>query len=597
LSYKEKSAKEWREAQVADNELAPYLLYLEKQLLPDNKQLRKRIQGEADKLRVVDGILYRYDKLNPKDEVKTLRRWVPASFRKDVLFEMHDSILAGAHMGRDKTFVKLREKYFFHNMASYVRLYCRTCHVCQRTKRPHPVHHKLPAGTIEVNKPYQMLCIDLWDPCYTSEMGNVKVLTIIDAFSKFAHAIPLRDEKSETIAFALMLLFASWPTPEVIHSDNGANSISEAMQILKKTYGVDHSTTTIYHPQGNAFAERIHQFFRNAITSYAAFPPYDWDMILAIVIRVYNNTLHSSLDELAPAELHYGRKLGLNAHQIMSIEDLIKSTNKQGFVYRLNLALGRAEEQVLKHLDEKSEKRRILNENDVSLNSARNKFNLQPGDSVMLKIHSINDDFGSSKLRLRQEGPFIISRVLHEGRVIRVINPLTGVEDRVPRSYTDVTKYYTRGDTDIPVDSMSSDQEDADDNFHDPIPTDTNDKDYLPEAEVQLESLEGNRSHDAAHENSIIVNKDNVPLYVKPVTRADTRNAQARANHNVVSGDNSKEVRKKKSLDDQIMSKIDLIPDDWVDPLEKLIVALPKVAKAKVTDAKSKAKSASKGKS
>jgi hypothetical protein len=143
---------------------------------------------------------------------------------------------------------------------------------------------------------------------------------------------------------------------------------------------------------------------------------------------------------------------------------------------------------------------------------------------------------------------------------------------------------------------MSSDQEDADDNFHDPIPHNTNDKDYLPEAEVQLELLEGNKSQDAAQENSIVVNKNNVPLYVKPVTRADTKNAQAQANINV-SGDNSKEVRKSKSLDDQIMSKIDIIPDDWVDPLEKLIVALPKVAKAKVTDAKSKAKSASKGKS
>ena len=111
------------------------------------------------------------------------------------------------------------------------------------------------------------------------------MLTAVDAFSKYAWAIPLADEKADTIAYALLIhVITKFPQFTRIHSDRGENFIGEIMTHLYKMTNTFKSQTSPYHPQANTFAERIHQFFRNAITSYVNRNQRDWDIVLAIVL-------------------------------------------------------------------------------------------------------------------------------------------------------------------------------------------------------------------------------------------------------------------------------------------------------------------------
>jgi hypothetical protein len=117
-----------------------------------------------------DGKLYYCPspKLNPDKLVLC----IPSKFRKLILQECHDSLWAGAHMGRDKTIDKIQDKYYFKDMIKYVEWYINTCNICQATKRKHPSPKVIPLGTIEAKFTWDLLCLDLWDSGVISTRGN-----------------------------------------------------------------------------------------------------------------------------------------------------------------------------------------------------------------------------------------------------------------------------------------------------------------------------------------------------------------------------------------------------------------------------------------
>jgi hypothetical protein len=77
---------------------------------------------------------------------------------------------------------------------------------------------------------------------------------------------------------------------------------------LADIYSIDKSTTTAYHPQGNAFAERIHRFFGQALSAYAGVDQSNWDFYLPGLLSVYNGSVHETTG-YSPAMLMFGREL------------------------------------------------------------------------------------------------------------------------------------------------------------------------------------------------------------------------------------------------------------------------------------------------
>ena len=166
---------------------------------------------------------------------------------------MHNSMFQGTHTGQDKTIKKVSENYYFNNLMDYVTKYVKTCLVCQRIKDPKKTNWA-PMGHIESLGPFDLVSIDIWSPGITSVQGNKCVLTVIDGFSKWAHAIPLPNHKGETVARALSKLFNTTFWPRRVHSDQGSEFKGDLMKEFTKLFGVEQSFTTAYHPQGNAYA-------------------------------------------------------------------------------------------------------------------------------------------------------------------------------------------------------------------------------------------------------------------------------------------------------------------------------------------------------
>ena len=198
------SDDEWAKEQHKDSQLYPLIRYLEHAELPEDDEYALTIIKKADKF-VLQGeykILAIVNKVEQDDTIETVQKVVLATWRRLIMSQYHDSMFKGAHSGRDKTLQKIKANFYFYNLADYVDLYVKTCHVCQRIKDPNSKSWAL-LGHIECLRPFDLVSFDIWSPGTVSIKGNKCVLTVIDGFSKWAAAIPLPNHEAITVARAL----------------------------------------------------------------------------------------------------------------------------------------------------------------------------------------------------------------------------------------------------------------------------------------------------------------------------------------------------------------------------------------------------------
>ena len=88
--------------------------------------------------------------------------------------------------------------------------------------------------------------------CYHSIEGrrnNRYLLTIIDFLTRYAIALPLKDQTADAVVRALVeQVFTKYGVPEVIISDRGTNFTSDKMSALTRELAIRHNLTTAYHP-------------------------------------------------------------------------------------------------------------------------------------------------------------------------------------------------------------------------------------------------------------------------------------------------------------------------------------------------------------
>jgi hypothetical protein len=100
-----------------------------------------------------------------------------------VLQYFHDGILAG-HLGARKTLGKIVANFWWPSMRKDVFDYVRKCELCQRAKPAQNAH----VGLYSANpcaEPMEKLFIDFVGPLVRSKRGNIAILVVVDAFSKF----------------------------------------------------------------------------------------------------------------------------------------------------------------------------------------------------------------------------------------------------------------------------------------------------------------------------------------------------------------------------------------------------------------------------
>ena len=93
-----------------------------------------------EQLRILHGVLY-YRWVDDRG-CSTLRLVVPYSTRNYIFQMIHDRRIGG-HWGRDKTYAKLRQNFFWSSVSRHCQLFVVTCNVCHLSKGDeHNEHHQ-----------------------------------------------------------------------------------------------------------------------------------------------------------------------------------------------------------------------------------------------------------------------------------------------------------------------------------------------------------------------------------------------------------------------------------------------------------------------
>lgn len=107
-----------------------------------------------------------------------------------------------------------------------------------------------------------------------SNSGIEHVLVIIDQFSRYAQAYPIKN-MMEKITAEITLL-STICLPKRFHSDQGANFIGKIMQEICQMFKVEKSCIMSYHPMGNGIYERFNRTLCNILGSLEPESKSNW---------------------------------------------------------------------------------------------------------------------------------------------------------------------------------------------------------------------------------------------------------------------------------------------------------------------------------
>ena len=179
--------------------------------------------------------------------------------------------------------------------------------MCERRRNPQPTP-RAPLGSLQVSAFLDRFDTDLVCGLPVTDQGSFRyVLTCTDAFTRFMWAIPVRDQEAETIVKALMdHVSSAFGIPKGIHSDLGRNLTGNVMKLFCSPLGISQSTTTAYHPQGNAYSESGHQFLIDSVAKLSADHPRRRCDYLPAAVLTCNSNVNKSTG-LSPYECVFRR--------------------------------------------------------------------------------------------------------------------------------------------------------------------------------------------------------------------------------------------------------------------------------------------------
>ena len=260
-------------------------------------------------LEVHDGILYSRWVTKTSPQGYLLQLIAPQSLRSLIFKQLHSSHLAG-HMGRDKTLMSVRRRFYWPGMSADIRRWCKQCDVCARNKRG-PGTGKAPLTQFLVGAPLDVIALDIIGPLQTTENGNSFILVLGDYFSKWKEAYPIPDHTALTVADKLVSEFiCRFGTVKQIHTDQGREFESHLFAHLCRLLGVEKSRTTPYRPQSDGLVENFNKSLKQMFTHFVNEHQNDWDDYIPFLLLAYRSTIHESTG-CTPNLLFLSRELSL----------------------------------------------------------------------------------------------------------------------------------------------------------------------------------------------------------------------------------------------------------------------------------------------
>lgn len=253
------------------------------------------------------------------------RPYITKDFRRKVFDALHNL----SHPGASATVHLVTERFVWPGVRKDCRSWARECIPCQQSKVTR--HTSAPLSKIHTpSSRFQHVHIDLIGPLPVSH-GYRYCLTAIDRFTRWPEAYPLTDITAESCAMAFTSgWIARFGCCEHVTTDRGQQFQSKLFKSVADLLGINHHSTTAYHPAANGMIERLHRQLKAAIMCNNN---KNWSETLPMVLLGIRTAWKQDIQSTA-AELVYGESLRLPG-EFFSTKSTYSSAEVADFAARL----------------------------------------------------------------------------------------------------------------------------------------------------------------------------------------------------------------------------------------------------------------------
>ena len=327
---------------------------------------------EKNRLKIINNVLYR----NITDEkgLEWRQLVIPKSHRNWALYGVHDEV---GHRGAQTTLRLARQRFFWPFMSNDIEEKCQTCERCVRRKTS---PQKAPMASIQVSSPLELVCMDFLS-IEPDGKGVKDVLVITDHFTKYAIAVPTKNQTAKVVAEALWdNLISIYGWPERLHSDQGRDFQSKVIVELCKIGNITKSRTTPYHPQGNP-VERYNRTLLSMLGTLHQYQKADWRKYVKPLTHAYNCAVNETTG-FTPYFLMFGRHAKLPIDLAFGTDPDVRRHGGSSYVNDLKERLKYAYEVARKNTTKSQLK------NQTQYNKRAHAIALETGDRVLVrKVH------------------------------------------------------------------------------------------------------------------------------------------------------------------------------------------------------------------
>lgn len=218
-----------------------------------------------------------------------------------------------AHRGMKENKAQILLDYFFPEIDKKLKIFinnCLTCKKCKYDRKPPKLLQKINSA----EKPFQKVHIDIFF------MKGEKMLTIVDAFSKFANVIALQTRTIIDLKRAITEHIRTFGRPDKIVCDQepGFTSIDFIGFLQDLNIEIHFASSS----NSNGIVERFHstliELYRTLQAKYKDLEFFDQ---INIFVDIYNNTIHSATG-------YKPRQVVFNFQNRTDTEEIFQNYNK-----------------------------------------------------------------------------------------------------------------------------------------------------------------------------------------------------------------------------------------------------------------------------
>ena len=250
------------------------------------------------------------------------------------------------------------------------------------------------------------MALDIIGPLPKSN-GFKYILPIGDQFSKWYEAVPMQNQEATTVAKSFVGCWVSrFGCPANLHSEKGTNFMSNLFKNMCKELGIDRTSTTAYHPQGNAMIERT-----NKTTTEESLAKYvdqhnTWSKYLQLIMMAYRSSVHT-VTKYSPYYLLFGAPCALPIDCMYETLQTQVFAAPSDYVGNLKKELKLCHELVRLNMELEQEREKTY------YNRKQFGPKYQTGDLVLLFNPTVKPG-QTKKFKLYYSGPLVIREIIND---------------------------------------------------------------------------------------------------------------------------------------------------------------------------------------